>query len=107
MKRPRLLWPALTVTAFVALATLSLHAQGISSKDLLDGFANPSRWLTYSGDYSGRRHSPLTQITPSNASQLAAQWTFQTGVAGQVRGNADRARRHPLHHRPAESCVGD
>ena len=59
------------------------HAQGISSKDLLDGFANPARWLTYSGDYSGRRHSPLTQITPANASQLAAQWTFQTGVAGK------------------------
>jgi len=81
MTRVRLLWPAPFITAFVAAATLSLHAQGISSKDLLDGLANPARWLTYSGDYSGKRHSPLTQITPANASQLAAQWTFQTGVA--------------------------
>ena len=63
--------------------TLRCGAQGISSKDLLDGLANPARWLTYSGDYSGRRHSPLTQITPANAGQLAAQWTFQTGVAGK------------------------
>jgi alcohol dehydrogenase (cytochrome c) len=83
MKRLRFLWPAVPVCAFVAIATLSLEAQGISSKDLLDGFANPARWLTYSGDYSGRRHSPLTQITPANVSQLSAQWTFQTGVAGK------------------------
>src|SRR5215216_1870134 len=50
----------------------------ITSQDLLDGFKNPSRWLMYSGDYTGRRHSPLTQITPANVGRLAAQWTFQT-----------------------------
>ena len=38
----------------------------ITSQDHLDGFKNTSRWLTYSGDYTGRRHSPLTQITPAN-----------------------------------------
>src|ERR1043166_3550906 len=57
----------------------TLHAQDITSRDLLDGLANPSRWLTYSGDYTGQRFSPLTQITASNVEQLAAQWTFQTG----------------------------
>lgn len=62
-------------SSFVA-SLVTLHAQGISSKDLLDGLAHPDRWLTYSGDYSGRRHSPLTQITPANAGQLVAQWTF-------------------------------
>ena len=60
-----------------------LHAQGITNKDLLDGLANPSRWLTYSGDYTGRRFSPLTQITPANAGRLAAQWTFQNGVVNK------------------------
>ena len=49
----------------------------ITSQDLLDGLKHPTRWLTYSGDYSGRRHSPLKQITPENVSRLAAQWTFQ------------------------------
>jgi alcohol dehydrogenase (cytochrome c) len=49
----------------------------VTNQDLLDGLKNPSRWLTYSGDYTGRRHSPLRQITPSNASKLAAQWTWQ------------------------------
>ena len=33
-------------------------------QDLLDGLKDPTRWLTFGGDYSGQRHSPLTQITP-------------------------------------------
>ncbi len=49
----------------------------VTYQDLLDGFTHPSRWLMYSGDYTGRRHSPLTQITPDNVQRLAAQWTFQ------------------------------
>ena len=56
--------------AALTLATVSLlHAQDITNKDLLDGLANPSRWLTHSGDYAGARVSPLTQITPATASQ--------------------------------------
>jgi alcohol dehydrogenase (cytochrome c) len=45
--------------------------------------ADPSRWLSYSGDFSGQRHSPLTQFTPSNVGQLSVQWAFQTGVLGK------------------------
>src|SRR5262245_35715297 len=51
----------------------------ITSQDLINGLKEPTRWLTYSGDYSGNRHSPLTQITPENVDRLTAQWTFQTG----------------------------
>ena len=67
---------------FLATAALSVSAvaQDITSRDLSDGLANPSRWLTYSGDFTGQRFSPLSQITPANAEQLAAQWAFQTGV---------------------------
>ena len=59
----------------VAAAVASLTAQQpsgpvITGQDLLAGLANPTRWLTYSGDYSGRRHSPLTQITPENVRRL-------------------------------------
>ena len=68
----------LTVTAAAAL-----RAQDVTTKDLLGGLANPTRWLTYSGDYTGRRFSPLTQVTPANAAQLAPQWTFQTGVVNK------------------------
>jgi alcohol dehydrogenase (cytochrome c) len=71
------------VTVFAALlAVVTVAAQHqtsteITAQHLLDGFKNPARWLTYSGDYSGARHSPLSQITPANVSRLAAQWTFQ------------------------------
>ncbi len=33
-------------------------------------------WLSYHGDYSGRRFSGLLEITPANVSQLKAQWVF-------------------------------
>src|ERR1700716_601316 len=52
----------------------------IAWQELLQGYKNPSRWVTYSGDYTGQRHSPLTQITPANAHRLTAKWTFQTGI---------------------------
>ena len=64
----------------MALASWSAGAQqggGITAQDLLDGLKHPGRWLMYSGDYTGARHSPLTQITPANVGSLAAQWTFQ------------------------------
>jgi alcohol dehydrogenase (cytochrome c) len=49
----------------------------VTTQDLLDGLRHPSRWLTYSGDYTGQRHTPLKQITVENVPRLAAQWTFQ------------------------------
>ena len=82
MRLFRHLFVTLLVMASISLS-VSAQDAAISSKDLLDGLANTARWLTYSGDYSGRRHSPLKQITPDNVAQLAAQWTFQTGVAGK------------------------
>jgi alcohol dehydrogenase (cytochrome c) len=70
----------------IVISSVALAAQtttpAVSSQDLLDGLKDPTRWLTYGGDYSGQRHSPLTQITPENVNQLAAQWTFQTGTLG-------------------------
>jgi alcohol dehydrogenase (cytochrome c) len=35
-----------------------------------------SNWPSYNGDYTGRRFTSLTQITPSNAESLRAQWAF-------------------------------
>ena len=81
----------LTVAAIVALSGVAVGAQqapssGPTFQQLLDGFADPSQWPTFSGDYTGRRHSPLTQITPENAHRLTAQWTFQTGTVTRGRG---------------------
>ena len=75
--------------ALLASATLAspLSAQnGPSYGDILAGFSDPERWLTYSGDYSGKRHSPLQQITPENVSKLRPVWTFQTGTTTRGRG---------------------
>jgi alcohol dehydrogenase (cytochrome c) len=60
----------------IVLCSVTLAAQTaaplVTSQDLLDGLKDPTRWLTYSGDYNGQRHSPLTQLTPENVNQLTA-----------------------------------
>src|SRR5215470_10320860 len=33
-------------------------------------------WLSYNGDYTGRRFSALREITPANVAELRAQWVF-------------------------------
>jgi alcohol dehydrogenase (cytochrome c) len=77
----------ITTGLLILVAGITLAAQQpgppqVTAQDLLDGLKDPTRWLTYSGTYDGHRHSPLTQITPANVSQLTTQWTFQTGVLG-------------------------
>ncbi|MBV8069720.1 MAG: acido-empty-quinoprotein group A [Acidobacteriaceae bacterium] len=42
-------------------------------------------WPGYHGDYSGRRHSALVQITPQNVPQLALSWAFQTGQTNELK----------------------
>jgi alcohol dehydrogenase (cytochrome c) len=71
------------VSASIGVAVASLGAQDITMKDLGQGLANPARWLTYSGDYTGQRFSPITEITAANAERLAAQWTFQMNVVNK------------------------
>src|SRR5690242_3952612 len=44
-------------------------------------------WPTYHGDYSGRRHSPLTQITPENVGQMTLAWAFQTGQTAAIKSS--------------------
>ena len=52
----------LIVLCSVTLAAQQAGAPSVTPQDLLDGVKDPSRWLTYSGDYNGHRHSPLKQI---------------------------------------------
>ena len=80
---------AAAMIALTGLGTSSLVAQdgdpGVTYADILQGFSDPSSWLTFSGDYSGRRHSPLTQVTPENVHRLTPLWTFQTGTTTRAR----------------------
>ena len=69
------------------VTAVSAQAQtGPGYEDIVQGLADPERWLTYSGDYSGKRHSPLQQITPENVAQLRPLWTFQTDTTTRGRG---------------------
>ena len=71
-----------TLRGTTPIAVAPAPAAPVANADLAAGLKDATRWLTYSGDYNGQRHSPLTQIAPQNVSQLTAQWTFQTGTLG-------------------------
>ena len=58
-------------------------AQNPTSLELL---TPPSdSWPGYHGDYSGRRHSRLTQITPANVEKLGLAWAFQTSQGAEIK----------------------
>src|SRR5438094_3060515 len=59
------------------------HAQ-VTSERLLNSAKEPQNWLTYSGDYSGRRFSPLNQINATNVRSLSAKWVYQLGATGKL-----------------------
>src|SRR5215471_4249214 len=44
-------------------------------------------WPSYHGDYSGRRHTALSAITPDNVSRLQQVWQFQTGQNQQIKSS--------------------
>src|SRR3954465_5919492 len=58
-------------------AALPAGPHSVAPKLLLNPPANS--WLTYHGDYSGQRHSKLSQITPENIGTLKQVWKFQAG----------------------------
>jgi alcohol dehydrogenase (cytochrome c) len=60
-------------------------AQGIDPATLLK--PTPDSWPAYHGDYSGQRHSHLSQITPANVRELTLAWAFQTGQAAQIKSS--------------------
>jgi len=62
-----------------------LLAQGLEPATIV----NPpgDSWPSYHGDYSGRRHSRLTQITPQNVQSLALAWVFQTGQESTLKSS--------------------
>jgi len=43
-----------------------------------------ANWISYNGDYSGRRYSSLAEISPKNVSQLRAQWIFHIRDANEL-----------------------
>jgi alcohol dehydrogenase (cytochrome c) len=39
-------------------------------------------WVSYNGDYTGRRYSGLSEVTPANVTHLGARWIFHTTSVG-------------------------
>src|SRR3984885_3265079 len=74
----------LAVSAVVAIAfSHSLQAQNVDAATLLHPPADS--WPGYQGDYSGQRHSRLTQITPQNVANLSLAWAFQTNQPAEIK----------------------
>jgi alcohol dehydrogenase (cytochrome c) len=62
-----------------------LLAQDVDAAMLLKPPADS--WPGYHGDYSGRRHSRLTQITPKNVNSLTLAWAFQTNKTATIKSS--------------------
>src|ERR1039458_4892806 len=68
--------PAAAEHSVVSPAAAALLGQvDVKQNDLLQPQL-ARNWVSYNGDYTGRRFSGLTQITPVNVSRMAAQWVF-------------------------------
>lgn len=75
--------PGTAALSFVFCGALA--AQGLDPGLLLH--PTPDSWPQYHGDYSGRRHSALTQITPQNVDQLSLSWLFQTNRTDTIKSS--------------------
>jgi alcohol dehydrogenase (cytochrome c) len=72
---------AVSFVSLLCLPSARVHAQ-ITPERLAAAANEPQNWLTYSGNYSSTRYSPLSQITPANVKNLKLQWAYQSPVAG-------------------------
>ncbi len=68
-----------------AMLFTSLAAQDLEDAQILN--PRPDSWPLYHGDYSGRRHIHLTQITPRNVGDLSLAWVFQTNQPAQIKSS--------------------
>jgi len=89
----------------LGLATVLVSAQqtGLDPATILKPLSDS--WPTYSGDYTGRRYSALTQINQSNVKNLTLAWTTRL-VAGPAGPNV-AAPFGPIQPQTIVGGVGD
>jgi alcohol dehydrogenase (cytochrome c) len=56
----------------------------VTFERLVTSAKEPQNWMTYSGDYTGKRFSSLDQINITNAQTMVAKWVYQTGASGKL-----------------------
>jgi len=90
--RVRALWVVLTV---IVSSTMAQSAEtnvqneiNVLPADLI-ARQPAANWVSYNGDYSGRRYSELSQINTQNVEQLRAEWVFHSS-------NSDRLEVTPI-----------
>ncbi len=74
------------LTALALLISQFAAAQGLDPKALRLFNPPADAWPTYNGDYSGRRYSPLKQISASNLGSLQLAWMYRIAGIGPQRG---------------------
>ena len=75
-------WQSAVAAPVAAAKPLTVNP--VTAARLLDAAAEPHNWLTYSGTYSGIRHSALDQVNRANAGQLSIRWVHQFEGSGRV-----------------------
>jgi alcohol dehydrogenase (cytochrome c) len=87
---PRILSIAATGVCLTMFASASQKSD-ISISTLIDVQPNEllaqpvgANWLSYNGDYSGRRYSKLNEIDRTNVTRLRAQWVFHASQADDM-----------------------
>ena len=71
----------LCVTVFCGIA-LAQQAHPIDDAALKDAGRIGDEWISYNGNWSEQRYSPLNQINASNVSRLGLAWSYDAGQGG-------------------------
>jgi glucose dehydrogenase len=73
----------------ILCAASAAHAHGqVTPERLVNSAKEPQNWLTYSGDYAGRRFSTLDQITTANVHSV-----IEVGLSD---GSHRQVRNYPI-----------
>jgi PQQ-dependent dehydrogenase (methanol/ethanol family) len=71
-------WLSIAISGYFAFAAISAFAQ--ANDDLMKMSQDANQWVIPLGNYSGTRHSSLTQINAQNVFKLHVAWTMSTGA---------------------------
>lgn len=69
-----------------ASGTAPAVTNDVNYERLLHARSESQNWLTYYGDYDGKRYSLLDQINTENVKRLGPAWIFQAGMSGHIAG---------------------
>ncbi len=72
-------------SVWMLVGDAALVAQDLTPAQVLN--PSPDSWPSYHGDYSAKRHSKLTQITPANVGDMTLAWAFQTNQNASIKAS--------------------